>query len=227
MAPCRMTILIKYPTRGRPQQFLKTLRGWLEAASDLSQLAVLVSYDTDDATMTAAVIAEAEKLHPTIVCVGGTSASKIAACNRDLPEYGGDWDVVLLISDDMFCRRRAWDERIRENMQKYFPDTDGSLWFWDQAQRKINTLPCLGHKFYDRFHYIYEPSYSSFWVDNEQTEVGLALKRLVFIEDGICSHEHPAWLGGMKTDATYRRNHPYWAKDEATFNRRKALGFPK
>lgn len=146
-----MIILLKYPSRGRPQQFLTTLRGWLQQADDLSRIAVLVSYDADDATMTDAVIAEAEGLHPALLAVRGNSKTKIEACNADLPEYGGAWDVVLLISDDMWCVRQGWDTLIRANMMRYFPDTDGSLWFYDGAQNKINTLTCYGRKYYERF----------------------------------------------------------------------------
>lgn len=221
-----MRILLKFPTRGRPARFLQTLKEWLDAAADPSRLAILVSYDADDATMTPEVIAAAEKLHPACVCVKGNSKTKIEACNADLNEYGGDWNVCLLCSDDMWVRRRGWDDAIRQNMQKYFPDTDGALWHFDQAQRKINTLECVGRKYYERRRYLYHPTYASFFSDNESTAVGLRDKRLVFIEEGICSHEQPHWCGGMKRDATYMRNNKYWGADSANFARRQAEGFP-
>lgn len=221
-----MRLLIKFPTRGRPQQFLTTLRGWLSHAADLSRIAVLVSYDTDDATMTPEVIAEAEGLHPALVAVGGTSKSKIDACNRDLPEYGGHWDVVLLVSDDMWCVRAGWDAMIREKMALHFPDTDGALWFFDGAQRKINTLECVGRKRYEHFGYLYHGSYRSFFCDDEQSAIGLRDKKLIFVEQSIAHHHHPSWLGGMKRDATYARNNGAWAHDEANFKHRKIMGFP-
>ena len=221
-----MRILLKFPTRGRPQQFLKTLKGWLDNAADLSRIAVLVSYDADDASMTPEIIAQTEAMHPALVAVKGNSKTKIAACNADLPEYGGDWDVVLLISDDMWCVRKGWDDLIRDRMSKYFPDTDGALWFFDGAQRKINTLECVGRKRYESFGYLYHPSYASFWSDNESTAVGLRDKKLIFIEQSIAHHHHPAWMGGMKRDATYERNNRFWRQDEANYNARKAANFP-
>lgn len=75
-------------------------------------------------------------------------------------------------------------------------------------------------------HYLYHPSYASFFCDNEQTSVGMALGKLVFIKDQIASHQHPCWGGGMKPDDLYRRNNKYWASDQANYNRRKAAGFP-
>jgi hypothetical protein len=221
-----MRILLKYPTRGRPQQFLTTLRGWLDNAADLSRIAVLVSYDADDATMTPEVIAEAEKLHPLLIAVSGNSKSKIDACNRDVSEYGAQWEVVLLISDDMWCVRQGWDDIIRTNMARYFPDTDGALWFYDGAQKKINTLECVGYRRWAGFRYLYHPSYFSFFSDNEQTAVGLRDKKLVTIEQSIAHHQHPAWLGGMKRDATYIRNNMFWRQDERNYYERKSKGFP-
>jgi hypothetical protein len=222
-----MRILIKFPTRGRPQQFLTTLRGWLDNADRISRIAVLVSYDEDDATMTPDIIAQAEAMHPAVVAVRGKSESKIHACNRDLPEYGGEWDVVLLCSDDMWCNRKGWDTSIAENMARYFPDTDGALWHFDGAQRRINTLECVGRKRYESFGYLYYGGYRSFFCDNESSAVGIRDKKLVMIEKQICGHQHPSWLGGMKPDATYARNSSAWKHDESLFNRRKAEGFPK
>lgn len=221
-----MRTLLKFPTRGRPQQFLKTLSGWLENAADLSRIAVLVSYDDDDPSMTPDIIAKAEALHPAVVCVRGISKTKIEACNRDIESYRGDWDVILLISDDFWCVRQGWDTIICEKMTQYFPDTDGALWFFDGAQRNINTLECVGRKRYAKFGALYHVAYASFFCDNEATLVGLRDKKLVFIEQSIAHHQHPSWMGGMKRDATYERNNRYWKQDQATFNERQAAGFP-
>src|SRR5574343_720261 len=222
-----MRILCKYPTRGRPQHFLSRLREWSEQALHPDRIAFLVSYDADDATMTPDVIEQAERVHPSVVCVRGNSKTKIEACNADLADYKADWDVVLLISDDMVCRRQGWDDMIVKRMELFFPDTDGALWFWDGSQKAINTLECVGRKRWASFGYLYHPSYASFFCDNEQTEIGVRDKKLIFVDEPICTHEHPAWGGGMRPDETYKRNNRYWKKDQATFNRRKSEGFPK
>jgi hypothetical protein len=222
-----MRILLKFPSRGRPQQFLTTLRGWLDMASDLSKIAVLVSYDDDDATMTPEIIAQAEAMHPGLIAVKGKSKSKIDAINRDLPEYAGDWDIVIVVSDDQWCRRQGWDAMIRERMSRYFPDLDGALWIYDGSQNKINTQEIVGRKRWEHFGYIYRPDYLSFFCDDEQSAVGLRDNKLVRFPDSICSHEHPAWGAGMKRDATYIKNNGPWVHDKAVFARRQAAGFPK
>lgn len=117
---------------------------------------------------------------------------------------------------------------VREKMLLHFPDMDGALWFFDGAQRKINTLECVGRKRWEsNGRVLYYPGYKSFFCDNESTALGLRDRKLVFIEQSIAHHQHPSWLGGMKPDATYKRNNGAWGHDQALFNRREAEGFPK
>jgi hypothetical protein len=222
-----MRLLVKFPTRGRAGRFLLTLRGWIEQMSKPEDVVFLVSCDADDPTMTDGVIAQAKALHPNVTVVRGNSKSKIEACNADIGGYVQPWNVLLLVSDDMWCSCRGWDKVIRTKMAELYPDTDGCLWLHDgSAQRLISTLSCMGRRFYDRFGYIYHPSYKSFWSDNEYTDVARSLGKMTFIEPGIAFHEHPSWRGGMKVDATYQRNRGFWRQDETNYNRRKALGFP-
>lgn len=221
-----MNILLKYPTRGRPAQFLTTLSGWLKAASDPSRLSVMVNYDLDDALMTNDVLSKALDLHPECRACGGQNKTKIEACNANLDGYPHPWDVLLLLSDDMFVCHSGWDTIIEQHILRNFPGRDGALWFHDGAQTKINTLECVTRKRYEHFGYVYHPSYASVFADNENTEVGLRDGKLVFIPQPICIHEHPAWGGHMPQDDLYRRNDRYWHLDQATYERRKAQGFP-
>lgn len=220
-----MRILVKYPTRQRPKIFLTRLREWASAATDLSEVTFLVSIDEDDASMTDDVIAVANKIARDVRIFRGPNKSKIAACNADVDKIP-NWDVMLLISDDMFCRRSGWDAMIRRQMYLRFPDTDGCLWFHDGTrQKEICTLSCIGRKYYDRFGYVYHPSYFSFFCDNEFTEVAKMAGKIEFIDQPISTHEHPAWNGGMKRDDLYAKNNRYWKQDEANYHARKANGF--
>jgi hypothetical protein len=117
-------ILCKFPTRTRPQLFLKTLGEYISKASNNSFIQYLISYDSDDETMTPEVIKQAESLHENVKLIQGTSNNKIEACNRDI-EKADDWDILILISDDMECKADGWDERLRNDMKVNYPDTDG------------------------------------------------------------------------------------------------------
>ena len=221
-----MHILLKYPTRNRPSQFLATLSGWLNRIHNPSKVSVLVNCDTDDPHMTNEVIADVPRPEVSLTVVKGNNKSKVAACNADLDIYKWAWDIVLLVSDDMICCQDGWDEIVRKHMDNLYPDTDGALWFHDGYQKRFNTLECVGRRRYERFGYLYHPSYLSLFCDNENTEVGLRDGKLAFISEPICTHEHPSWGGQISFDDLYSRNYRYWGWDQKNYNKRKNAGFP-
>lgn len=217
-----LKILVKYPTRQRPELFLKTLKAYIDKASDNSNIDYLISYDVDDESMSTEVINNALILHPNVFCKKGLSDSKIHACNRDVNEFHKPWDIILLISDDMHVQVEEWDNVIREKMEKHYPDTDGCLWFHDGSKQKvISTLSCIGKKYYERFGWIYNPKYKSFFCDNEYTDVARSLNKITFIDKVIIKHEHPQWGGGVKHDALYERNNGPWEHDGNLYRSRQ------
>lgn len=222
-----MKILVKYPTRQRPELFLSTLRRYAEKAKDNSSITYLISYDGDDVTMTPAILAAAKETCPEIILRSGLSNSKIHACNRDVNETPVEWHTILLVSDDMECQLFGWDQRIREEMKRHYPDTDGCLWFHDGSdQKRISTLSCIGRKYYDRFGYLYYPEYKSFFCDNEYTEIAVKENKIQFLDEVIIKHRHPAWDSSAKNDPLYIRNNKYWNHDQELYRKRKSLNFP-
>lgn len=231
-----MKILVKYPTRQRPRQFIEVLTKMVTMAKEPENLKFLVSFDTDDATMTGAIIQEASKIHSDITFVAGTSKSKVHAINRDM-ELSGEWDIVLLASDDMIPQINHWDDIVRlcfrevahtDNGDILFStyNLDQMLWYFDGHQHRICTLTIYGRDYYNRFKYLYHPEYISLWCDNEQTDVGVMLGKCKHFPDTILfKHEHPAWGKGLAMDALYERNEAYFKTDEATYNRRKENNF--
>lgn len=219
-------ILLKYPTRKRPELFLSTLQGWISRAANLSKVGVLVSYDSDDSSMTEQVISKATGMHSNVVAVQGPNRTKIEACNADIKDYKADWNIIILISDDMICCADSWDNTVRKYMSQHYPDTNGALWFFDGYQRDFNAMECVGRKRYERFGYLYHPSYISFSCDRETTDIGLRDETLTFVEEQICSHESPYWGKGIPFDDVYQTNSVWYQKDRATYAARKALGFP-
>jgi hypothetical protein len=221
-------ILIKYPTRGRPLQFLQTLAGWLARASNLERIGVLITVDNDDTLTTDKFLQVAERMHHRVHCRRDANQNKVEACNRGLDEYAPPWDVVLLVSDDMYCRYLGWDDLIAGRMSEHFSNTDGALWFHDGRQLDLNTIECVGRRRWQKFGYIYHPQYASFFCDNESTEVGLRDGKLARLAESICTHEHPCWGSKItKRDDLYQRNDFWWDDDERLFAVRKEAGFPR
>lgn len=198
-----MQILIKFPTRGRPDNFFRALDLYLGMAEDPEALLIQVTIDDDDPWMNAEEVLQRLVGHPRIVLTRGRSSSKIHAINRDLLMDG--WDILLLASDDMIPVQPGYDGIIRRRMQEHYPDTDGVLWFNDGNRSDLNTLSILGRKYYDRFGYIYHPGYRSLYCDKEFTLVADRLGRQTYIDQVIIRHEHPAY-GYGPMDAIYRTN---------------------
>ena len=204
-----MKILVKFPTRSRPLQFLKVL-GLLQKAEGVKYL---VTTDNVDPTM-------AHFEQEGVLVDRGVSHSKIHACNRGLEKIK-DWDVVVLISDDMIPQLENWDKVIKRDMIKNFPDTDGCLWYNDGYQDRICTLCIVGRKYYDRFSYIYNPEYHSLFCDNEFTEVARSLGKIKYFDRVLFKHEHFANTSATKRDSLYDRNEALFNIDKQTFERRK------
>ena len=184
-------LLVKFPTRGRPDKFFTVLDRYYYGSKRKNLTSFLITCDKDDISMNNDAVRERlQKNYRNTFVVFGESKSKIEAVNNDMnlaPEH----DIILLASDDMVPEEKGYDEVIRNKMQELYPDTDGVLWFFDGYRRDFNTLCVLGKKYYDRFGYIYHPSYKSFWCDNEFTDVANLLKKQIFIDEIIIRHLHP------------------------------------
>lgn len=238
-----MNILVKFPSRERPRQFEKTLKGYIKNQST-NYVSYLITLDSDDKNIVAyinicdSLISQGIKLKYII----DISGSKIKAINRDM-EWAENWEILVLASDDMICKQSGWDLILINEMTNYFSDTDGVLWFWDGAESKVsgtkpkilnneitgglNTMCILGKKYYDRFGYIYHPDYLNLWCDNEFTEVSKRLKRVYYSEQILFRHEH--WANGSQwsftNDNLMKRTQSSFKKDEQLYRLREKLNF--
>ena len=178
-----MNILVKWPTRQRPGEFLAALTQWRRLASRRNTVRYIISIDADDASMQSLVPRAGLAAMPDVrVFTGPAGRSKIQACNADLP--GGRtqdvpaWsdftpDALLLASDDMLPQHHDWDAIVAREMARHFPALDGAIHFNDgyHGQDKLITLSMMGWNLYRRFGYVYHPAYRSFYCDNEFTDV--------------------------------------------------------
>jgi hypothetical protein len=156
------------------------------------------------------------------------NANKIQACNANMSEVDWDWDIVVLVSDDMVPQMRGYDDVIRTHMTTRFPDRNGILWFNDGCQgANLNTLCIFGRTFYDQRGVIYDPAYKSLFCDTELTDHcrGMYADRCQYIQSCIIRHEHPGAGYSQYMDALYDRNQKYWNEDMYTYINRKAYPY--
>lgn len=189
--------------------------------STTADVRYLVTIDADDQTMTKQVVEQAEKMG-NVQVISGMSESKIHAINRDMSR-SGEWDILVLASDDMVPVKRGWDALVQVAFTTYFPDTDGVVHFTD-GHTPLNTQCILGRKYYERLGYIYHPSYRSLWCDNEFQQVSWMLNKCVFINECIIEHQH--WTNGHgQPDALMRHTESFYNVDKRNYERRKAVNF--
>jgi len=227
-----MRMVIKFPTRGRPQKFVSVLDKYINFLSGMHDVQFVISYDYDDPTMNNENMfslfnrlnSQLEgRIHP--IC--GKSTGKISAINANMDKVRAlNPDVILLASDDMIPVLGGYDEIIAKNMAKHFPDTDGVLHFNDgfSGQDRLITLSILGRKYFERFGYLYYPGYKSVFCDNEFTDVARLLGRVTYIDQVIIQHQ---WVGATAPDAVHARNESpeMYAYDQPIYEERKARNF--
>lgn len=220
-----MRLLIKFPTRNRVVKFFHVLDLYYSYLNNLDLTEFCITIDEDDLTMNNEEILSRLDNYENMSIFIGNSKSKIEAINCDIDECEY-WDIVLLASDDMLPQIKGYDDIIRENMEKYYPDTDGVLWFFDGNRRDLNTLCILGKKYYDRFGYIYHSGYKSFYSDDEFTQVANRLKKQAFIDQIIIRHEHPDIPQFRSNfDESYAINNKYYPIDAKFFQLRQKNNF--
>ena len=241
-----MKILIKIPTRNREEKFFKLLDTCIQRLSGDNEYQILVSCDNDDLSMRYRFVLDKLSLYDNICYFSSPRDTKIGACNRDIDRVPDDWQVVALISDDMMPVVDNWDKYISDGMEKYFPDTDGALWFFDGHREDINTISILGNKYYKRFGYIYYPEYQSFYCDDEYTKVAEKLGKIQKCNwpMTLIEHQHysfsPEFIklsNSKKTrearksikmfgaDRTYKENQEGFAHDIELFRKRSKINY--
>jgi hypothetical protein len=225
-----MKILVKFPTRSRPERFFNSLDSIYEKAYDLHNLYVLVSADTDDETMNNEAVLERVRRYSNIAVVFGTSKSKIDAVNRDVNEVAeimpaaADWEILVVMSDDFLFLMPNWDEIIRSEIMLGGLDT--LLHLPDQdAKHLLATMYIAGRTFYDRFGYIYDQRFRSLFCDNLIQDIAIILQKYRFVNmQGVIAHLNPAY-GHLERDEMFNRQQDDWPQDEATYLAIKGRGY--
>jgi hypothetical protein len=217
-----LKLLIKFPTRERPDKFFKVLDLYYHLLCD-SNFEFIISCDIDDITMNnPEIISKLEQYDNLTVCFSDNN-SKVEAINADMKDR--NFDILLLASDDMVPEVNGYDVIIKQSFQKYFNNLDGVLWLNDGFQgSNLNTLVIIGSEYYNRFNYIYNPEYKSLYCDTEFTIVSNALDKAVYLDRCLIRHQQYSIINDAP-DQLYIRNDELQHVDLITFNRRKEKNF--
>lgn len=214
-----MKILYKFPSRQRPDKFFSALEN-IYVNSRHNDFTILATLDEDDITMNNEDVIRRMKNYPELIYKFGKSSSKIHAVNRDM-EAAPDFDILIVMSDDMVFTEVGFDETIIKDMQESFHDMDGVLHYPDGNRTDIATMCILTKKYYNAKGYIYYPGYITWFADNEFTAVAKKESKYKFINKNIFRHLHYQWIG-CEGDELYKKNDhlPTIYNDEQLFNLR-------
>ncbi len=228
-----MNILIKIPSRERPHKFFLVIKQYFDMAYD-KNIRFLATLDADD-PMIEKYIHYCNALKSSglnIEWVVGLSSGKIHAVNRDMNK-SGEWDIVVLASDDMICKVQNWDFILSNEIESYFPDTDGVLYHRD-GKTQLNTMVIMGRKFAEKMSHdvfglkeivIYHPDYISLWCDNFFMDLSRSLGKEKIFEQVLFEHEHYSTHRNIQPDAMMLKNQKFYHQDEATYYKHKNVTF--
>lgn len=218
-------LMIKIPTRSRPAQFFNALNSYYNNLSGQIPVFFLITCDEDDKSMNNERVLNKLRMYRNLHIHFNRNKSKIDAYNKDIDSHSNFFDILLVASDDAYPIVKGYDKIIVDQMLKYFPDFDGVLNFYDGYAENLNTLPIMGKKYYDRFKYIYHPSYRSLYCDNELTIISRMLGKEVIFQETIIKHEHPANNQNVAYDSLYIKNDKWFNHDLNIFRDRRDNNF--
>lgn len=214
-----MNILIKFPSRGRPDKFKKVLSEYINRQSHKHTLKFICSFDIDDESMNSEEMKAYLRNQSNIEYYYGTSTNKIEAINADM-DKANDYDILILAADDLFPIVENYDDIIVQNMTEYHPDMDGTLHYMNPNWEERLDIGCImTKKYYDRFNYIYHPTYKSIFCDNEYTETAQLLNKHKYLPTQIFAHHY------VMSDPTANRNWKFNNEDEKNYRYRKNKNF--
>lgn len=226
-----MNILVKFPTRNRPEKFKKCLSAWLSKLSGEHRVHFLISLHDDDPSRNE-VIHEPYNLRPgtSLEFVIGKITTKIEAANFGLTNR--NFDILVQGMDDLYPLAQAWDDIMVKDVENYFPCLDGVVNYWDG--HRPDFLPVvfsIGWNFFRRFPYLWNPSYVSVYADNELFEIANCLHKFISspswlkaTDNILMDHRHPYWTG-EKADAMLQHTESFYSIDRTTFEARKSKNF--
>lgn len=213
-------IIFCFPSRGRPQLFKKQLDNFYSKLSNKYNYEVLITIDTDDTTMNNGSILKYLSKKPYLKYQLGKSNSKIHAVNRTMDIAPEDWNIIVLLSDDMTIIQQNFDEIIINDMKKHYPDYSGGLWYPDGRQKNLCTFSILGRLQYNYYGNIYNSQFKSQWCDNYYHQTAMKLGKLIYIDKKIITHD---WCkdhrGQPLRDELFKKNAKEVPQDKLTYQK--------
>lgn len=221
-----MRLLFKYPSRGRPLLFVKTLQRYLYLMSGKHDCDFLIAMDTDDETMNTVLmrqmIKQLDDSYPRsrVMFYYKAHDNIVEVVNEHLDEQ--DFDIVMAIGDDFLPQEANYDEIIVNAMKESWPKLDGAIYFNDGVVgEKFALAPILGRELYKERGYFFDPVFRFGEADREISIVLRIQNKLQYYPEVLFVHD----LQHHHQDDIYTRTRKMRIDDQRTFKVRKMAGY--
>lgn len=219
-----MKILYNFPTRSRPEKALACLKNIEYMSGSENFFCVLKIDHNDPLCNNSYFINKATEFH-WVSIVLGHSNNKVHAINRDIPDTG--WDIIISVADDLYINQKGFDNIIRAEYESGFR---GALHIMEQyGKDRLLTFPILHKDYYEIDSYIYNPSYSNVYCDNEMQEVAkIRGQYRLHPAHGIFEHRNPICGSeyGEPDELLLKTENPIgYVRDRNVYEKRKSINF--
>lgn len=210
-------ISILHPSRSRPEKSKQTIHKWINSASDINQIELIVSCDLDDPELSAYKDIYSHTIFKNNPVVANKNRSAVDAINYAASISKGD--IIIVVSDDTDVFP-GWDHAILKEVQG---KTDWILKTQDGIQPWIITMPIMDRAYYNRFGYVYYTEYQHCFCDTELSCVADIIGRKIKSKL-LFPHKHYS-VTKEQPDEVNKKADSTWAQGEKLFLERYKKNF--
>lgn len=228
-----MNFTLIHPSRGRARQAFNTMANWLNKCRKPKEVQYIFSLDSDDNQLPVyrSLIAgiKTQLQEPAKILVNPNKNLIQAIQKATQEQLRGQ--IIIVVSDDFDCPS-GWDELIVSAIDEaamVYGHNRLALRINDGITKpsdKILTLPILTKELFDSLGYIYHPSYTGMFADNDLYESAEKVGKVRTVSHLLFEHKH--WINSKATkDATYERhnNNLSWNLGKQLLEKRRSSNF--
>jgi hypothetical protein len=223
----RPTFSLCYTTV-RPQAVEATIRLWMERSSNprLINWSITTDADKPEVLEKFRQLQSDQIIYNVVSEIPGNCVRGWNLAAESLKMGGILGDIIIAVADD-FVPPVNWDRELTAIAPDGWWFEDKVVRTWDGYNPDIFTLAILTAKRYDRFRYLFYPSYESMFSDTEFTAVAMSENVVIDASHLLFEHMHPD-CGKRQRDANdlHHASTARWRTGELLFNYRKSIGFP-
>ena len=210
-------ISIIAPSRKRVKKSTETIHNWINSASDIHNIELIVSCDSSDDKLQDYKEVYSHTVFKNNPVIVNNNKSAVEAINNAARVATGD--IFIVVSDDTESFS-GWDAALLKEVQG---KTDWILKTQDGIQKWIITFPVMDRTYYNRFGYIYHPDYLHMFCDTELTCVADITRRKI-TSNLLFPHKHYS-ITKETPDEINKKADATWAQGEKLFLERYKRNF--